>query len=290
METTEKPKRTYQKHKTEKKITIKHYVNSDVKVDDSSDYTMYPVYVQVTYNRKNTKFRSNIPYSLSKNISYQIPIFDRISGYYDYYTKSCENNINNDFDSSFQNALIRETNFINWLINQQILNRPNTFDISQISTVYHLEVYRLVDFFETCLKKEIQSSLFEIAKHYIPNEMFKNFEFPIFHHIPALSNLEFYISQYPQLVNLKEKYSSHIWLLDFYLSEPELSNGNTLEPVFSITNPHDDSVISLTPTIYDYVTGIFQPRFLEIFENKQFAYDIIYDMNTLFEKYMKPYG
>ena len=81
----EATKRTYQKHKTEKKITVKHYVNTDVKVDDESGYTMYALYIQVTYNRKNTKFRSNIPFSLSENIPHLIPTFDTLFEYRDFY-------------------------------------------------------------------------------------------------------------------------------------------------------------------------------------------------------------
>ena len=292
MEIMEVTKRTYQKHKTEKKITIKHYVNTDVKVDNDSGFTMYALYVQVTYNRKNTKFRSNIPYSLSENIPHPIPIFDNILEYKNFYlgiVDNIVNNFENDFDSSFEGALIREANFINWLINQQIRNRPDEFTISEISTIYHLEAYQLVDFIEDSLKKEIQSTLFKITEYYTLNEIFKDSKFPIFNHISALDNLEFYISQYPQLASLKKKYPSHIWLLDIYLSQPELNNGIELNPVFSITNPHDKSIIPFAPTMFDYITYVFQMRFIGIFRNKEFACNIINDIDAIFKKYIKIY-
>jgi hypothetical protein len=43
-----------------KKLTVKHFVNNRIKpniLDD--DYQEYPIYTQVTYNRVNTKFRSD---------------------------------------------------------------------------------------------------------------------------------------------------------------------------------------------------------------------------------------
>ena len=46
--------------KKEKTITIKHFVNFDVKPKMVDGDEFYPVYTQIVYNRKNTKFKTKI--------------------------------------------------------------------------------------------------------------------------------------------------------------------------------------------------------------------------------------
>lgn len=65
METTKKPRKQrtvtkpYQKHKTEKKISVKHYLHTKVKGDKREDNIVYyPVYVRVTFNGETGNLRS----------------------------------------------------------------------------------------------------------------------------------------------------------------------------------------------------------------------------------------
>ena len=44
----------------EKKVSVKFFLNKDVKPSLYDDVKLYPVYVRVTYNRKNTKFKAAI--------------------------------------------------------------------------------------------------------------------------------------------------------------------------------------------------------------------------------------
>ena len=54
-------KRTYQKHKTEKKITVKHFVNTNVTLKGSHiNEETHPIYVDIIYNRQKTRFKSHI--------------------------------------------------------------------------------------------------------------------------------------------------------------------------------------------------------------------------------------
>lgn len=285
METTEKPKRTYQKHKTEKKITVKHYVIKDVERNENGYYE-FPIYVQVTYNRKNTKFRSKIPYTVNDDIPSLIPVFDNFRSFEEFYMTNVENNAEHDFDKSLENALIRETNFIIWLTNQQIKISQNGFEIADISEVYHSKQSDLTNFIELCLKREIQSTLFEIAFPEVSEYFHLGYaEFPIYDNTSALNNLEFYMLQYPQIISLKKKYSSQIWFLDIFLEQSQFSFGGKFKPIFSIQDPYDFVTMPLTPTIYDYLTNTFQRCFYSTFEDKQLTRDIISDIDKLFAKY-----
>src|SRR5687767_11185523 len=52
------------------KITIKHYLNTKLKGTEENNVVLYPIYVQITYNRKNTNFSSEYDrkFSINTNI------------------------------------------------------------------------------------------------------------------------------------------------------------------------------------------------------------------------------
>lgn len=56
--------RKYQKHKTEYKITVKHYLHKKI-VYTFEDADRYPVYIQLTYQRKTTVVKSKYNKSLT---------------------------------------------------------------------------------------------------------------------------------------------------------------------------------------------------------------------------------
>lgn len=58
METTTTPKRKYQKHKTEGKITVKHYLDVKLKPSIHEGKEYYPVYVRVTAKAQAAQFKS----------------------------------------------------------------------------------------------------------------------------------------------------------------------------------------------------------------------------------------
>ena len=173
-------KRTYQKHKTEKKITVKHYLITNVKNDDELGNPTYPIYVQVTYKRKNTKFKSKVPYTYLRELPI-LPVFDSFSSYEKYYF----GNIKNEFDC----ALTRDLNFINWLVEQQISQRGEQFDISELPKLYHSESFELSNFIESSLKKEIQKTLCDITGFNVSNRFLIYAKFPVSYNSSPLINL-----------------------------------------------------------------------------------------------------
>ncbi len=60
MEENTTPKRTYQKHKTDKKVSVVHFLNKKVKAKLIEDIPSYPLYFRLNYNRTNTTIKSII--------------------------------------------------------------------------------------------------------------------------------------------------------------------------------------------------------------------------------------
>lgn len=272
-------KRTYQKHKTEKKITVKHYLIPDIHHDDELGYQTYRIYVQVTYKRKNTKFKSKIPFSYFEKLP-SIPVFNSFSNYQEYYI----DNIKNEFEC----ALTRDLNYIYWLVEQHINQRGEEFDISELPKIYHSNSFELSNFIEASLKKELLKTLCNITGSDESNSLSAYLKFPMAYNSPSLFNLEFYLNKYPELVILKTKYSSHIWIFKLYEELGDSSNGLFREAMFSIIE-QSGYVISFPPTIFDYLTNIFQKRLLDNFQDLKVVNPLISDLNILFLEYYDEY-
>lgn len=60
MEENKTPKRTYQKHKTDKKVSVVHFLNKKVKSKLIKGVPSYPLYFRLNYNRTNTTIKSII--------------------------------------------------------------------------------------------------------------------------------------------------------------------------------------------------------------------------------------
>ena len=60
MEENTTPKRTYQKHKTDKKVSVVHFLNKKVKAKLMDELPSYPLYFRLNYNRTNTTIKSII--------------------------------------------------------------------------------------------------------------------------------------------------------------------------------------------------------------------------------------
>lgn len=276
MEIMEVTKRTYQKHKTEKKITVKHYLNTSIKEYDEIGDKIYPIYVQVTYNRKNTKFKSKIPYCPHDTL-FSTVIFDNFNSYEEYFKSTTE--------SDFEKNLTRDLNLIKWLTNVYVNANPNNFDISELPKIYQQKSYELNNFVDWCLKREIQNALCEIKglnKEQNINPHLKGYLTRMDFGSPALFNLEYFSIEYPELNNLKLKYNSRIWFFSIHLGLQNTS-------IFSVIDYSDRHLISFSPTIFDYLTNTFQQDFINSHKDEQFAKDIISDLGKLFSKYYHKY-
>jgi hypothetical protein len=282
-------KRTYQKHKTEKKITVKHYLNTrnviiDVDTSDNEDenepweatVSESIIYVQVTYKRKNTKFRSKVPLCYLEQLP-KIRAFDNLNEIYEHYITE-----KNDIIK----WLTKDLNYILWIVNQEIKSNPN-FDISELPEIYHNNKYSLISFVEDYLKREIREVLYE--KVLAENgwwEFEQLSEYKIYSQSSALNNLEYYLRLYPQLSFLKNRYGSEIWFLNIYLEQHGIGD-ITLFDYLQGYGHVPMMALYHVPTFHDYLTNIFQRDLKESLENEQIANQIISDIDKLVLKYYK---
>lgn len=286
METIEKPKRTYQKHKTEKKITVKHYVNHNfIEYDDLGNET-YPVYIQATYNGKNTRFKSKLPYSYTKDLGIT-PSFDTFEELENHYFLTGHN--------FFEEAVNRDAEIIKWLISKKIDENSGGFQITELPKMYNNNFYTLSKFVDWCLKIEISSSIYSLSKLSEEDEWVKEYGLilPIIDETSALSNLDFYIKRFPELLELKNKYSISTWLFDIYSSMIYIGDynlrGGTLKDFFPYS--YDSSLLTYgSGTIKDYFDNSFQEHFLSFYEKSSETLETVKDLDTLFSKYYKNFS
>jgi hypothetical protein len=256
----EATKRTYQKHKKEYKITVKHYLNKTVNEYDNFGNRVYPFYVQVTHKSKNTRFRSRI---------------NPISAYF--------------FDIEeihFSDSTIdmsKDTAFIIFLINSyEKYNIENGdaeggYDVSDLASFYHSENYNLVNYIEYCLKNEIGDLISDNAN--------EGFQYDILSDIKALTYFEYLKDRYPFLKLLKEKYTSNIWIFDIYVEQ--MRHGQNLE--LGIGWDIDTGVSMIPnnpwkPTIQDYKAKFIQKELLLYFNDSPEIIKIFEDIDKLFSK------
>lgn len=265
----EATKRTYQKHKTEKKITVKHYFNETINEFDRDGEKVVPVYVQVTYQGKNTRFRSKIrPFprfllELDKEMEASVP--------------------GRRFDiSEFSEPRERDTALITFLVKEfSNLNNhygDDRYGINDLASMYHNEINDLSCFIDNCLNSEIQ----EIA---LEND--DNF---CIHGVKPLISIEYFKTFYPNLQAIKERYNSNIWYFDVYLNQ--IANCEIVELGKEHNIKLADGVImgsSWNPTVQDFKDNYAQKQLLKYFRKSQNIKDVIKDIQKLFDKYYEDY-
>lgn len=307
-------KRTYQKHKTEKKITVKHYLNRSL-VLDTIDFggvqtDIYVIYVLVTYNRRNTKFRSLLPTGIDngvpdKSFSYDlfanpnpnmlkvriIPLMLEING----------------------KAFVRDRDYITWLVSCSVEVNGDDFNISDLSVLYHNKVFELSFFVEWALRNELRSAILDIQ----PDKWLWDLEYEnsvlaltnkVYDDVSALQNLEFSAIEFPKVKRLRKEYSSQIWFLGIYLQKvcdgviappmysylSTLSRPSTMDVPLSVDISQKPSTqkafeVGLTPTLFDFSTQSFQSKFVNYFENETDIENIIEDIDKLYAKYYEKF-
>lgn len=284
-------KRTYKKHKTEKKITVKHYLIPNYTTLHHTEYDeednlveevdivhpVSPIYVQVTYNRKSTKFRSEIIECYVDTLP-EITTFENLESFEEFYSSE---------QDDLYKGLTRDLNFIKWIVNQEIKSDPN-FDISDLPEIYHSSKYELITFVEDWLKKELSDELWGKYPGEKYAEINNSMTAPIYLNSSAFSNLEFYLPSHPNLVHLKQRYNSHIWFLSIYL---EKCMNHTY---FDMGIKEHDSVRygllqPIKVTIFDYITNVFQKHFLNYLTDNQIETELIAEIDKLFSKYFNSY-
>ena len=301
METTEKPKRTYQKHKTEKKISVKHYVNMALgkSLDGDETYKVYPVYVEVTFNRKTARFKSKIPRT------YWISITDsekeEDEEYCDYVLSPPDNNNKAELKSlsgSLKEVVEQDTTLITTIVEDLFQFNPETFNINYVPKIYHSEFYNLIFFVEWCLRDKVYKKVMKLERDNNSDRFttkringFWETIYSFSNRVSSISHLEFYKKHYPELEELRHDFCSQIWFLDIYintLKHPKLSDDHRLNGMMVSNNFAD---FNLNPTILDFQTKHFQDVFLNTFSYEHLEIKhIIYEIERLFqEKYREYY-
>lgn len=258
----EATKRTYQKHKTEKKITVKHYLNETINEFSKTGDKVIPVYVQVTYQGKNTRFRSRI-----KPIpSYLLRL-----------------NTDGRFDiSTFVEERERDAALITFLVKEfSNLNArygDDRYDINDLASMYHNEINDLSCFIDNCLNSEIQDIVLGNNDNYC------------IHGVKPLISIEYFKTFYPNLKSIQERYNSNIWLFDSYLNQ--ITNCELVE----FGKEHDIKRASgivigglWNPTVQDFKDNYAQKQLLKYFRKSQSIKDVIRDIQKLFDKYIEDY-
>lgn len=292
-------KRTYQKHKTEKKITVKHYVNNsqilDTKGLGDEKINIYALYVLVTYNRRNTKFRSQLPSAIEESIPEIGFCCDDLDN----------TNNTDDYLNAFKvkhwavingKAFVRDVNFITWLVKCGVEVNGSDFSITDLSELYHNKAFELSFFVEWALREELRKALVEILpyKFNIPKDKLLfgiNVEevllekHKVYDDVSALQNLEFYSIEYPKLNDLRKKYSSQIWFLGIYLQKM-LDNSFNSSLYTYVNLVGEGNLESFVPTVFDFSTNIFQESFINIFKDEVDIENMVADINKLYVKYI----
>jgi hypothetical protein len=262
----EATKRTYQKHKTEYKITIKHYFNKAIKEFDNSIKQVYPIYIQVTYKSKNTKFRSRIkPISCSKVDKGELGLND------------------------LKELIIRDTALIESLINEYnnhniVSAKDERFDITDLVSLYRNDSFNLANFIDYCLRLEIV----ELIESNTDKRLRSIYD------VKPLILLDFYSSQYPFLKSIREKFNSDIWIFDIYLEQ--INNLENYKSQHRLTSS-EESKIKITDfprnkwtlTLQDFKDGYAQKLLLDYFDNSLKMKEIFLDIETLILKHGKNY-
>lgn len=262
----EATKRTYQKHKTEYKITIKHYFSKAIKELENGLKQVYPMYVQVTYKRRNTQIRSKIkPISCSKIDKEEIGLDD------------------------LKESIIRDTALIESLINEYdnyniVLAKDERFDITDLARLYNNDSSNLINFIDYCLRLEIVE--------FIESNTGKRF--PSIYEVSPLALLEFYSCQYPFVKSIRENFNSDIWFFDIYLEQ--INNFEnyksrdrlTLSEIIKIKIT-DFPRNKWTLTLQDFKDGYAQKLLLDYFDNSLKMKEIFLDIETLILKHGKNY-
>lgn len=262
----EATKRTYQKHKTEYKITIKHYFNKAIKEFYNGYKQVYPVYVQVTYKRKNTQIKSNIsPISCSKVDKGEIGLDD------------------------FKELIIRDSALIESIINEYdnyntVLAKDEKFDITHLARLYNNDSFNLTNFIDYCLRLEIVELIERNTGKHLKS----------IYPVKPLILLDFYLSQYPFLKSIREKFNSDIWIFDVYLEQ--INNYENYKSQDSLTSS-EVSKIKITDfprnnwtlTLQDFKDGYAQKLLLDYFDNSLKMKEIFLDIEKLISKHGKNY-
>lgn len=312
----EKPKKRYLKHKLDKKVTVKHFLNKKIIVNkNDKDFErnmlrfddmpihgpIYPVYVQITFNRKTTTIKS----STHKNFSEESfenyinkntrNLFEREQNFIEFYFQNRYKSYLDILAEQFKSS--REQNTLNLFHSLEddcsifIDNVEENFDINRFMKEYSYNAHELHKYIDSVLYEEIiefrnkiwfddnrkNRNKFRSEFQYSEIELENINELPLdiaywggikVSALELLSFLEMRDSRYNEL---RKRYPSEIWHFTIYYR--------------FLKNNDNNPYLKLPATILDYMNGNFKAFFLSAFKHdREKAQMILDDIDYLVKK------
>lgn len=232
METKPKERGKYKKHKTDSKITIKHYVNKKIKFHTDDDAIHSPLYVQVTVKRQTTFFKSKIN-----------TLDNDVEGLESWITS----------DDHFKLLLQREKENITTIANELIDLKGDAFLVTDVSIVYRKRVQSIVAKVNDYLTAVI-CTLYQTQYELNPSAFTEDLDARILevHPLVLLNKWK----DVPGMEDLKQQFSAPLWNFEYYYDflRHEMNIGTYMYG-------------SLEPTELDFRTGFFKEELLSLFSH-----------------------
>ena len=266
---------SYKKHKTEKKVTVSHFLNtkidfakSDPMPFDDENSHRYPLYVKVIFNKKTTVFRSLTENTFNGDEDFKNygddfflkDVIERERKFIKYY-------FTNRYSKYLKENLLDETFAVKNYDDNKIAFRKEYYQENELCKVidYALKM-QLYDFAKELIIEKLEQEKGEgffddldedyanidlleqmIYQHYYP--IAASVQDPS-NTVKALELLNFYEVRNPRFKEIKERFPSEIWHFSIFYNR-----FIELESSFSYQ--------LLGATIIDYLEGDFKGKFLK---------------------------
>ncbi|HEV7348412.1 hypothetical protein [Telluribacter sp.] len=248
MEAKEAPKRKYKKHKTDIKITVKHYFNDRIKMLDEYDKEKHPLYLKIIMQQKTTYYKS------------KLEIFGNPGEMY-------------LTEQLYGKALEEEKEGIIELINESTPATNPSFSLSEIMFWYRSQP-SLMEFVNQKLVFELTEAIFD------QEEKFEGVigSDTILKNVPALMLYDKY-KELSSVKKVKESYPEMIWYLPYYY---EIFCSKLHSSYFY----KDYAYHLLKPSVKDYLRGGFKAELLIFYATKNTGSQLVKSIDGLLEKYI----
>lgn len=306
-----RPRKRYFKHKLEKKVTVKHFLNKKIVINKNEkqssgnlelfDEPIFPVYIQITFNRKTTTIKSATnqrfserEYDKALKSKLFLKLFERERLVIEFHFQSSYKEhlelLSKQFKLQQKYSLFKFESFEDEY-NDFLEQVANEFDINRFFKEYSYSYYEIHQYVDMLLYEEVIKFLKEIALKEKSNNRGKHkfeksysnialfyFEQPMLDirymggiKVSALELLSFLEMKDNRFYQLKMRFPSEIWHFTLYYG--------------FLMNDSTNSYKSLPATILDFTGGNFKTEFLSAFKNEKEKIQLILnDIETLIKK------
>lgn len=309
-----KPKKRYIKHKLEKKVTVKHFLNKKIVInrneptlqlyfdDKFFDGTVYPVYVQITFNRKTTMIKSATSENFTEqafeyysNHGFIQKLFEREKNFIEFHFQERYKNYLDSLSERFE--ISQHNNPLNLFHTsdeeyEMFIERfKDYYDINRFIKEYSYTANEIHKYIDNALYEEIIEFKNNIGLKEVTNRItkaknesqYENLKLDSINTLPldviyksgikvkAFELLAFLEARDARFSKLRKRYPSEIWYFSIYYRFLKTNNNSPYQ--------------KLPATILDYIEGDFETVFFNTFKNdNQKALMILKDLKLLINK------